>query len=292
MDKEKMFEEVMKNISSSLKEESPLLEGNISQGFLGYLTGVDIENIDENEIVFNDEHFNKNYGHIASMYGFETFYDLYLFAKSNDEVEMVEKAGQKDFSRLKKVKRTVTRNGRPTVMTFYEDPSKDSEGGGDDMDGGGEGEEGPQTPQVQSAGEIPAQVVGDFQRPVRIRDLKLIRKLHDQLGSGSEFYGDADQYSIMTDSDGFVRGIIGLEREGEYLVLAYQAVDQFTSAMHVRAFYTLVRAALKEELGAKISPDAEDKMLNSLAEDSGMVNDGTSWKATFKELNELFGELP
>ena len=52
---------------------------------------------------------------------------------SCDEQEVVHKSSQfreggksknKDFSKLKQVRRTVIRNGKPTEMTFYEDPNK------------------------------------------------------------------------------------------------------------------------------------------------------------------------
>lgn len=290
MTKEKMFEEIMKNITESYLEEEPL-EGVVSRNFLGNLTGMDITNMDESDIIDNEEYLNKSYGHIAAMYGFHNFYDLYLFATANDEHEAIAKAGQKEFSRLKKVKRTVIRNGRPTVMTFYEDPSKGSgDEGKNKMDSKDAEAEEPQEPQQATAGELPANIVGDFQKPVKIRNLKLLRKLHEKMGAKGEFNADADQYTVLTDEEGNPRGVIGIKRDGNYLSLNYVESDSYTTSIEVRAFYTLIAAASRGGFGAKVL--SGDKMMDSLAQDSDMELVGNTYVIEHEDLLDIYGELP
>ena len=58
----------------------------------------------------------------------DSFYDMYIFCKSNTET--ISKGGEKDLSNLNKVKRKVIRNGKEVEMTIYEDSNSDNK----DMD--------------------------------------------------------------------------------------------------------------------------------------------------------------
>lgn len=78
------------------------------------------------EVINNEETLNKKYKHLYKPNGFNSFYDMVLFCKSN--TEKITKGGDKDLSNLNKVKRKVIRNGKEVEMTIYEDGnSKDKE---------------------------------------------------------------------------------------------------------------------------------------------------------------------
>lgn len=285
-----MFEAVMDKIYEDYGTNPPLSEGKISKSFLGGLVDMDLMEVDESEIINKSEQLDRNYGHIAKLYGFENFYDLYQFACSNDDSELVSKAGQKEFSKLKKVKRTVTRNGRPTVMTFYENPNKETEGSDNDI--GKETAEGePETPEQQSAKEITSNVVGDFQKPVKIKDLKLLKKMHKSMSSESSFNGDCEQYSVLQDEQGFTRGIIGIKQEGDYLTVPYVASDAYTDDMQLRGFYTLILSALQTGFGVKYPYDGT-RITYGLAEDINMSLVGEFWQIEYPELQKTYGIEP
>ena len=290
MDREEMFEAVMNKIYEDYGTTPPLSDGKISKSFLGSLTDLDLEELDETDIVDISENLDRNYGHIAKLYGFENFYDLYQFACANDDEEKVSKAGQKEFSKLKKVKRTVTRNGRPTVMTFYENPNKETEGNKDDI-GKEDADKQPETPEQQNAKEITSKVIGDFQKPVKIKDLKLIKKMHNSMSSGCEFNGDCDQYSVLQDDQGFTRGIIGIKEDGDYLTIPYIASDAYTDEMQLRGFYTLILTALQTGFGAKYPHDGT-RITYGLAEDTNMTLVGEFWQIEYPELQKTYGTEP
>lgn len=96
---------------------------SIDENNLYFLTG---KYFSFDEVINNEEILNKKYKHLYKPNGFNNFYDMVLFCKSN--TEKVTKGGDKDLSNLNKVKRKVIRNGKEVEMTIYEDGnSKDKE---------------------------------------------------------------------------------------------------------------------------------------------------------------------
>ena len=287
MDKEEMFQAIMNNIMASYTEGNTL-EGTISKSYLQSLTGLELD--DELQVLIDNDDLTEDFEHLVKMYGFESFYDLYLFAKSNDEYEQVSKAGQKEFGKLKKVKRTVIRNGRPTTMTFYEDPNKQGDKSKQPKDSA-EPEEEMEPPEIRQASEIPSTIVGDFQNKVPIKDLKLMRGLHDSMGGSAEFDADCDQYNLLTDEQGQIKGIMGLVVKGGYVYLKLVDSDIYTKDIRTRAFFYTIRTALQLGKGVKIPYEKTDKLFNTLAENYGLEQKGKYNQADYDSLFSFFGEV-
>lgn len=287
-EKEQMYHKVLNYVAESLKSESDDFVGTVSTSFLETLTGIPLT--EEIAISSNDE-LTDTYKHIVVAYGFEDFHSLYLFAMSTESLETVSKAGQKDFSKLKKVKRNVVRNGKSTTMTFYENSEGDSDAGGSSSGEDGE-EEDPRT-QVRPAAELPANIIGDIDSKVPIKDLKLLNKQFKKMEASEdqEFNADCDQYLVLTDEEGNPRGISGFTRKGDYIYLDFSSGDMYTTGVSVRAFYQLVRLARQLDLGAAM-PIEDNRLQHTLAENSGFEDDGEGYfRAEAKDLEQLFGEV-
>lgn len=95
---------------------------NMDENTLYFLTG---KFFTTEDVIKNNEKYNKEYSHIYKSNGFNDFYDMFLFCHSN--TDKVSKGGDKDLSNLNKVKRKVIRNGKEVEMTIYEDGNKDNE---------------------------------------------------------------------------------------------------------------------------------------------------------------------
>lgn len=276
--KEKMYEEVLKYVSESYKNNPNEITATISTKSLDDLTGL---NLDENYVIENEEQLSKNYGHLSTAYGFNSFYDLYMFAKSNDEYEQVAKGGQKDLSKLRKVKRTVVRNGKQTTMTFYEDPNAE-EDKNDQKDKPKE----EITPQSEKASEMIGTVIGEVDKKVMIRDLKLLVKLGSK--SGISVDTTCDSYITLTNSNNELKGIIGFTKDNKYVTLKHLD-SKGLEELDKRAYYELIKLALTNKLGAKL-PTPKDELVNLLAEEDGFKEKGNMYQIEYKDLIKSFGE--
>lgn len=74
------------------------------------------------EVAKNNNQLTKDYNFIVKSYGFNDFYDMFLYINRDTVI----KGGNKDESKLNKVKRKVIRNGKEIEMTVYEDPNSNN----------------------------------------------------------------------------------------------------------------------------------------------------------------------
>lgn len=95
---------------------------DINIGVLHFLTN---RTFTYEEVAKTNNILTEKYYYIVKSYGFNDFYDLFLYV--NNEDNFVSKGGDKDKSKLNKVKRKVIRNGKEIEMTIYEDPNADNQ---------------------------------------------------------------------------------------------------------------------------------------------------------------------
>lgn len=249
--KEEMFRRILKHVAESVEEEET--NATISTDMVHKLTGIDMT---EEYVLSNKEPLNKEFGHLAAAYGFQDFHDFYLYAMSCDEQEQVFKAmapsksKQKDFSKLKPVRRTVIRNGRPTEMTFYEDPNKDKnkpQGNAEQ----GEAEE----PELEPAdsSELLAVSVGSMEKRSSIEEVKEVMKLHEAIGGFQKFDADVEKYMVFVHSEHKIpMAILGFIYEGGYTKLVFSDRNDFVKNWDVRLFHEAVKEALREGTGVSM----------------------------------------
>lgn len=278
--KEELYKSVLAYVAKSYQDNPTQVTATISVGMLEALTET---KLDEYTILQKQEEFNKNYGHIAVSYGFNNFYDLYNFAVSNDEFEQVSKGGQKDLSKLKKVKRTVIRNGKQTTMTFYEsgesDDVKETKKPNDTTE--------QEAPQPVRASELTASVIGDVDKKVSIQDLKLLSKLSRSLGT--ELDSDCDSYQTLQDENQEVKAIIGFKKVGQFLELRFSTSDDLTTELETRAYYELIKSALGRQLGARTEPGSKTHLL--LLEADGFEENRGKYQITYEDLYASYGDV-
>lgn len=280
--RERIYEEILKSVAESYRTNPNQVTATISTNTLKSLTGL---NLNEDYVLQNNEEMNKSFGHLSAAYGFNDFYDLYNYAMSVDDYEYVAKGGQKDLSKLKKVKRTVVRNGKPTTMTFYEDPS-----GGRESSNSLDGKEPAQEEQVQpvQATELTGSTTGEAGKKVTIKDLKLLSKIATSLGT--ELNPNCDSYMVLADEENTPRAIIGFEVKGRYAHLAFSSSDNLTQDMEVRAYYELIKFALVNELGATFD-NVDNPPVIALAEADGFKEKGNKYVIEYKELYKSYGDI-
>lgn len=115
----KISEEAFNKVVDDLVEQES--SKDLSVDTLGYIVG---HKLDDDYVLSNEEQLAKSFSSMVNLYGFDSFYDMYLYAKSEDEEVQKSTSKNKDTSKLQLVQRTVMRRGKPTTLSFYEDPNK------------------------------------------------------------------------------------------------------------------------------------------------------------------------
>lgn len=237
---ELILEEVTKYNRNILGEDA-----DVSVDMLEMFTGLDLVNVDE---AFLDT-YNDSFKHLAASYGFGNFKSLYLHALEKDKERGVEpvakaKSKQKDLAKLVKVKRTVMRNGKPTTMTFYEDPNKGG-GGGNKLD--------KDAPKEEKRQPVPSSEL-KTQEPEE-DDFEGANKQPEAINLYREFSGSdipkATDADILSSEEG-AEAVILYNRKGKYLELSGFAHSEVVEDIEKRAFFQTLRKAWEEGLGVII----------------------------------------
>lgn len=268
--KEEMFIRILKHVADSVNEEGT--DAKISTKMVHKLTGIDMT---EEYVLANKGTLNDEFGHLSAAYGFTDFHDFYLYAMSCDEQEVVHKSASsgsgksknKDFSKLKQVRRTVIRNGKPTEMTFYEDPNKGKKSPAQSASEQGDAEE---VLEALDAKELIFAVVGSKDERATIKDVKEVKSLHEQIEGYVKFDADIEKYMVFAHPEYKVpMAIIGFTYEGENTVLAFSDSSPLVENWDVRVYMETTKEALREGMGMSI-PHLGTQVFDIFVETDGL----------------------
>lgn len=254
-------------------------EPTISKSLLEQFVG---EPLDYTKVIAENDQLTKEYNHIVKGYGFENFYDLYLFADSSSaNLELIAKGGQKDLHKLKAVTRTVIRNGKPMKTTIYEDTGSDK---GDNKNPLDKTADTDNKLQPVSINDLSSTVL-DMTHP----NPKELTQLAKQAGKlQGTFNTDCSSYAVFTGDNGELRAVIGFKLENNYLRLVFTQMDKLTSGTEKKALFMLTVTAWKQGTGA-IHPDTENRTALALLKEYGYTKQKGSYKVTASSLKGLLG---
>ena len=237
--------------------------------------------LDYTEIISNNKELSQEYNYLVKSYGFNSFLDLYTYADSCDS-EYILKGGQKDLSKLKRVTRTVMRNGKPMKTTIYEDS-----GGGDDdknpMDSGGDNKE---VQQPRHANDLQLSLLGMEEENIPPKQVAQLANQAKHLQGA--FNTDCNVYAVLTGDTGDISGIAGFRIEKGYLRLVFTQQDSLTSGVTLRAFHILTIQAWKKGLGAILN-STENETALALFKEYGFKKQGDVYKVSASGLKKLLG---
>lgn len=281
MTNEEAYQAVIKNILRDLPENSITNDEPVSKSFLQATTN---EDLDYTKVISENKELTKKYRYLVKAYGFSNFYDLYLYADSCDSFyEQLEKGGQKDLNKLKRVTRTVVRNGKPMKTTIYED-SGGKDDGKNPLDKGATPEE---TPQPRRAKELSMSFIGDDEAGANPKQVAQLAKEAKALDG--TFVSDCSSFMVLQGEMGDLGGVAGYRKEGNYLYLVFYQSDDLTSGVAYKAFYQLLLRAWKQNLGAMIDA-TEDSTAKELFKEYGLSRTGSRYKISAKNLRTALGD--
>ena len=266
-------------------DEASATETVLTKSQLESLVG---EELDHDEVYNRDVEYTERYRHLVVAYGFTSFYPLYVMTEMN-EMEKAEKAGNKDFSRLHKVKRTVIRNGKPMQTTIYADPDE------------GDNERIPEDNGTRTSKGSSLRNARDMTgRSVITTGKELKDLMSNSTGLKKREGGRITLQSLsgatgaftLTDELGETRALVTFAENEKYVYIKDIADDGETSGIGLRSFFELLAFAKTKDKGL-VMDDTENPLALNLFKHFNLTKrkDGT-WAITRGSLNDVLGDLP
>lgn len=267
------------NLHNVENEDIEVNEVQISTDFIKAITKV--KGLDD--VIRRNEQLTKSFRGFIDMYGFETMYDMYVYAMSCDTIQEEVKKGQsKDYSRLIPVKRKIVRNGKEYEVTIWESPDKGNENKEQERE---ENSNNKQTTnrRIRRARELDLSILEDdeVKNPKKVAELKVEAK---KMRRGGPFKDTSDNYIIFKDGKD-ICGIVGYSDIDGYLTMDFYLSNKEVSGVAARGFFEILKKANELGKGVKMDdiPEARWVYMQSGLEQQ---KDG-KWVIESDTLNEL-----
>jgi len=272
-------DELMKRLTSIANDDADsfgFLDAQITPDLIKRVTKVE----GLTDVINRNEDLSKTYASLLAMYGFDSMYDMYMYAKSCENLqEMVMK--RKDYSKLVPVKRKVMRNGKETEVTVYEDPNK----GGSQPNEGNTEVKNPPGASHAHARELKGKVHGTDKK-LHTKDIAKLKQVATDFSGKGKFKDTSDFYLELKDAEGQTTGIIGYSDEGEYLVMDFFVSSGQVNGIAARGFSELINLALEKGKGVKM---ADDPQARPVLVKFGLEQHDNEWSIDYKTLSESLG---
>lgn len=283
------MDELMERLTKIAQEDldpsegDELLGAEITSDFVKKLTKV--ESIEE--VIDRNEQLTEHFQGLLSMYGFETMYDMYMYALSCDDLsETVQKS--KDYSKLVPVKRKVVRNGKEHEVTVWVKPYGDSDEDDTGDEEGGRGRKGKARTQTsrRNRSESLSTDGAKSSEDYGLEQLAQLKQLSEKFPNGNKPFQDGSTYYLeLRDDSGEVVGVIGYVEDGEFLKLDFYRTNGKVPGVATRGFFELLKLGVAEGKGVKVDdvPQARQVFVQSGLE----FHDDGYWFISAKELKQL-----
>lgn len=194
------------------------------------------------DVIDNLGKYNVVYEQVYKSYGFNDFYDMFIYAHSN--TDRVSKGGNKELSKLNKVKRKVMRNGKMIEMTIYESRDKEEE-----EDKGKEQQSSDETTPVNRSA-IGAKPKDNGNGNTKVNPKKLATTLGKLKGTGANIESvnqDADMYREYTDENGDTIGISVFKEDDTTITLTGFTGAEDVTGLGIRSVMELIKLGIQKE---------------------------------------------
>lgn len=224
------------NTINAIMDSIDLTNKTIDENKLYFLTG---KNFTIEEVIKKSHELDTAYRHIYQSYGFEDFYSMYIYASSN--TEKVSKGGNKDLSKLNKVKRKVMRNGKMVEMTVYEAKDDGQEENSKEQESSGESV--PRT-------ALGAKQVDNGDGNTKVNPKKLattLGKLKSEGANVDSVSQDADMYKEFLDEQGNPIGITAFSENDTSIILEGFTGAEDVTGIGIRSVMELIKLGISKE---------------------------------------------
>ena len=250
-----------------------------------------LSDLDESYVINNEDRLNKEYHDLYESKGFTDFYSMYIFGKADfvssdgkshkvgEDVAQKSTSKNKDTSKLQLVQRTVMRKGKPTQLSFYQDPDKKDSTAGSTS-----------TPKASSNAPDNENSQGVFTGGPKYGKplLENIAKAEPPVYFYTKGRYSSGLYDYIFYVSGNISGVMGVSKKNDVLSPKYVAVadkDFFVSQVTEMA-KKLVTMAWVNNYGIEVPVGYADKLMDYL----GLSKSRGLYKC--KNVHKILGDIP
>ncbi len=285
-ERETLFSEIVKELQEENSKLTPLADGELlTVAALELLTG--INKLSTDLATENNEEYSERYKHLTSLYGFDDFYSLYVYAEFNSPLGYTTKAGAKDYSGLNKVKRTVVRNGKPIEMDIYE--KEDNQNNKDTQKEKEKSNSQSSVTPIISAQTLHTSKEDKSEGTSLKRVSTGILSTNKDPSTQKAIAQAIKEGTYLQDEEGNVRVTYLFTPEDAFLALTSLVIDSTTQGAGIRVFMELLREATTQKLGVRV-PAYDNEFAKELFQTFGLTQKKDSWQVTYKDLVKSLGE--
>lgn len=263
----KMLEVANKGIKDS---EEDVQDAMITTRYLKHITKVrGLE-----DVIERNEQLSKTFRGFLNLYGFESMYDMYLYARSCDI--MPEDLEKSKASQVVPVNRKVMRNGKELEITIYESIHKSEEPKADTTE---------KETQRRHARELKGLLKGKDKN----LDTKYVAMLKSvSLPHGDKPFQETSQYYLeLKGESGELEGLIGYSVEDDYLKMDFYRSNGQLNGVATRGFSELVKLATEIKKGVKAEDHVQARPVYA---QFGLEQHGDYWTVSYESLPEFNGK--
>lgn len=243
---DKLLDRLTDIANSDLEDEGSEFEGaKITTDFMKKVAKVD----DLHDVINRNEQLTKHFKGLLSMYGFDSMYDMYMYAMSCDALEDSIKKS-KDYSKLVPQKRKITRNGKSQEVTVWVKPDEgESDDSNNDESERGTPNKGRRRTQRRrkTAKELPSKVTTELDKD--------LGKLDMNLPKGSKPIQVDSNYYIEIEEEGNIVGLIGIKEVEGYLTMDFYRTNGSVPGVASRGFFEILKLANEKNKGVRMDDD-------------------------------------
>jgi hypothetical protein len=262
--------------------ENEMIATPISTDFVKRMTKV--KGIED--VVERDEQLSKTYQGFLSLYGFETMYDMYIYAMSCEPAPEGLFKSDSQFPWYESVNKTIMRNGKPKeVLLFIEVPLEELEKA-DSKPKKKEAKKGEKI-EIPHARQFSGRIVSskDMKDPNEMAKLKA-HGMRLKTGD-SEFSEDSHHYLVLKGNNNHPVGIVGYTEGNKHIKMDFYRANGKVSGVGTRGFFELMRFAKTRKKGVQVRDNKGGRQHYIQA---GLTKNGDNWEISYEELLKMYGE--
>ena len=265
---ERLMKALKQMAQDTIEDSNGLHNTPITTNFIKAMTKVK----DLDDVIQRNEQLSKTYQGFLSLYGFETLYDMYIYAKSCEGYP--EEITKSKDTVVMPVTKTIMRNGSLMEVTVWEQIEKREK-------------EIKEPTTIRHARELVGTLLpsDELTNPYKVA---LLKSETSHLDHGDKPFSDQSKYYFtLKDTEGHIAAIVGFIEQGNAYSMDFYRTNGKVSGVASRGFFEMIKLALKNGKGVVASDHPQARSVYSKA---GLQKKGDHWVISYEDLKRIYGE--
>jgi hypothetical protein len=231
------------------------------------------------DVIERNEQLSKTYQGLLGLYGFDTMYDMYIYAKSCDLFPEEVFKSTDAIKSYYPVQRTIIRNGKPLDVTVWEKVFKSEN----------KPKEEPkkeEQPEIKHARELQAIFHGEGET-ANTKNIAKLKATYEKMPVKHSSFNDKSSHYLTLKGEGKTAAVVGYSVNGEYYSMDFYCTNGQVSGAAARGFFEMLQLARRNQKGVKVKDNQQAAPVYAQA---GLRKEGSYWVISYDELKEAYGE--